>query len=233
MAFAVAALAAASANTTNNAANHTGTAGTPASGDLLLAAIQVSGNTAVGTMSGTWSWKFLTSFPKNGGADTVFIFYAAATAATSTTPVYAISGNSTGSAMSVLRITGGDGTTQPYLRQFKTAIGTTANPAVTMDTAILTGNGVVGIASNTTNSAVQWTQPASWSGEIHEVTYATPAASLQTCYRISGETGTTITWTNANVTAWGIIVMEFYIAGTGITEDGSGGTGYFGGASSI
>jgi hypothetical protein len=231
MAMAVAALAAASANTTNNAASHTGTAGTPTSGDLLIAVVQVSGNTAVGSMSGQWTWIFLTSFTKNSGADTVYIFYASATAATSTTPVYTISGNSTGSAMSVYRITGLDSQVQPYIRQFKSATGTAANPAVTMDTAILTGNGVIGIATNTTSSATQWTAPGSWS-EMHETNYSSPATSLETAYRASGETGTTITWTNANTTAWAVMVIELYVAGTGAVPDSSS-AGCYGGNSSI
>jgi len=230
MALAFTALAAASANTSNNAANHTGTAGTPAAGDLLIACVSVTGNTAVGSMSGAWTWYFLTSFTKNAGADTIFIFYAAATAATSTTPVYTISGNSTGSAMHVVRVTGGDSTTNPLLRQFKTATGSSANPAVTMDAAILTGNGCLGFATNTTNSAAQWTAPGSW-GEIasSEVSFTNPAHSQETASRASGETGSTITWTNANTTAWGIIVMEFYVSGTGISMvDPVGSAGMFG-----
>lgn len=218
MALLVQQLAAATQNTLNNQASHTGTAGTPASGDLLIAIIAVSGNTAVGTMSGAWTWTFLTSYTKNAGADTVFVFYAYASAATSTTPVYTISGTSTGSAMSVLRLTGLEGQTQPYIRQFKTATGTTANPSVTLDAAPLTGNGLVGIASNTTASSVQWTIPTGWTAEIHETSYATPANSLQSCYRASGATVAAISWTNASTTAWGIMIIEFYVAGAGPTE---------------
>lgn len=234
MALSVTALAAASANTSNNAASHTGTAGTPNAGDLLLACVQVSGNTTPGSMSGTWTWNLLTTFPKNTGADTVYIYWAAATAGTSTTPVYTISGNSTGSAMSVLRLTGLEGQTQPYIRQLKTAVGTAANPSLTLDTAPLTGNGLIGIASNTTSSATQWTMPASWTGEIHETNYSTPGTSLQTCYRASGATTTGVAWTNSNTTAWGIIVIEFYVAGTGPSaDDGNAMNGFFGGISNI
>ncbi len=234
MALGVTILAAATANTTNNAASHTGTAGTPASGDLLIAIIQASGNTVRGTMAGGgWTWNFLTSFVKNSSADTTYIFYANATAATSTTPVYTISGNSTGSAMCVIRCTGLDGQAQPYVRQWNSAIGTTANPSVTLPAVSLTANGLIGIAMNTTNSAAQWTMPTGWTAEIAEVTYATPAASLQVCYRASGGTLATYAWTNANTTAWGVFVMELYVAGTGIIEEGSAGTGYSSALSSI
>jgi len=230
MALAFSALAAATANTSNNQASHTGNAGTPGAGDLLICCILVSGNTAVGSMSGGgWNWKFLTSFTKNSGADTFFIFEAAATAATSTTPVYTINGNSTGSCLSCVKLNGASSQTSAYIRQINTATGTTANPAVPMSVAILTGNGCLGFAGNGTNSAAQFAVPSGWGTEISEVTYNTPPNSLETAFRNSGETASTITWTNANTTAWGAIVLEFYVAGTGPESvDSFGQGGFFG-----
>ncbi len=231
MAMAVSALAT-STNSTSNTTSYAGTAGTPSSGDLLIACVIASGTVDVGTMTGTWTWNKLTSFTKNSGADTMYIFWAYASAATSTTPTFGCAGDAaTGACISVFRLTGLEGQTQPYIRQFKTATGTTTHPSVTMDNAILTGNGVIGFASNGTSSATQWTAPTSWS-ELHENNYSTPANSIETCYRLSGETGTTITWTNANTTAWGVIVIEFYVAGTGPVPDDSS-MGFFGGNSSI
>ena len=184
-------------------------------------------------MTGTWTWTKLTSFTVNGGLDTIYVFWAIATAATSTTPVFSCAGDSaTGCIIYTLRITGQDAGGAPYIRQMKTATGNTANPSVTLDNAVLTGNEVVGVACNKKNSSTQWTAPASWS-ENSEGTYNTPATSLQVSSRASGETGTTITWTNSNTSNWGIMVMEIYVLGAGITEDGSGGTGYSGGASNI
>lgn len=202
-------------NTLDNQATHTGTAGTPASGDLLFAVIVVSDNTAVGSMSGTFTWIFLESYLHQ--QDTIYIFYANATSATSTTPVYTISGTSTGSAMYVVRISGAEGQTQPYIRQSATNNASTTNPSVGMTAAILTGNGCLGIAKNNTNSSVQWTAPSGWS-EMTEQSYATPSISLEVASIASGETGSSIAWTNSNSTPWKLIVYEFYVAGTGPTE---------------
>ena len=220
-------------NNNANTNSYAGNAGTPTSGDLLLCFVSATGTVAAGTMTGTWTWRKLTSFTFNGGADTIYVFWAAATAATITQPTFDCTGdNATGCIIYCVRVTGLDSQAQPYIRQFKTATGTTTNPAVTMDTAILTGNGCIGFAANGTNSATQWTAPGSWT-EGGEVGTSLPAGSGEGAWRASGETGTTITWTNANTTAWGIIVIELYVAGAGAIEDGSAGTGYSGGISSV
>jgi hypothetical protein len=226
MALAFAALAAASGSTTDGT-TFTGTAGTPVSGDLLICFVDASGFTGTCTLTGAWTWTLLTSFTKNAGADTVFVFWARATAATSTTPSVSLSATATGCIIECIRVTGQEGI-QPYLRQLKTNAASTANPSVTMDRAILTGDGVLGAVFNGTNSAVQFTTPTNWT-EVIEVAYNTPANGATFNTRASGETATTITWTCANTTAWVAVVMEFYVAGTGPTElDSMGMSGMFG-----
>lgn len=232
MALAFTALAAATASTTNTA-SYAGTAGTPVAGDLLICFVMASGNTS-GTMSGTWTWRLLTSFTKNTGADTIYIFWAYAATATSTTPTFASgSGNATGCIISCVRVTGGEGVQQPYLRQISPpTTSAIANPSVVFNAAPLTGNGILAFATNGVNSSTQWTAPTSWT-EISEVTYATPANSGQTCFRASGETSATLTWTNANTgSPSGLIALEFYNAGTGPVNDDSS-MGFFGGITSI
>ena len=200
-------LAAASASTSNTS-SYAGTAGTPAAGDLLLCFVIASDTVAAGTMTGGgWTWNKLTSFTKNGGLDTLYVFWAFATAATSTTPTFDCTGdNATGCIIYCLRVTGSGGTS---IRQMNTNTGSTANPSVTMPYAILTGNGVVGFVVNGTNSAVQFTAPTSWT-ENAETSYNTPPNGGEVASRASGETNTTITWTNANTTAWGAIVIELW-----------------------
>ncbi len=205
---------AASSTSTSNATSYAGTAGTPAAGDLLIAVVVASDTTAAGTMTGTFVWSKLTSFTKNGGLDTIYVFWAYAATATSVTPTFACTADAaTGCLISVYRLTALDNQTAPYIRQMKSAIASTANPSVTMDAAVLVGNGVIGFGGNGTNSSTQWTAPTRWT-ELHENTFATPSNSIETAYRASGETATTITWTNANVTAWGVMVIEFYVGGT-------------------
>src|SRR5262245_42762256 len=216
MALAFAALAAASGSTTDGT-SFTGTAGTPVSGDLLICFVQCSGFTGTCTLTGAWTWTLLTSFTKNAGADTVFIFWAKATAATSTTPSVSLSATATGCIIECIRVTGGEGSNQPYLRQLNTNTGSTANPTCPLGRAILTGNGCLVAVCNGRNCAVQFSASTGWT-EVTEINYHTPASGATFNTRASGETGTTITWTCANTTAWVSVVMEFYVAGTGPTE---------------
>ncbi len=208
-------LAAAKASTTN-AASYAGTAGTPVAGNLLICFVMASGKNTNGTLTGTFTWTRLTSFTHNTNADIIEVFWAYAATATSVTPTYAVGtgGNASGCIIYCVRVTGAEGQTQPYIRQIATNTGTTANPSITFGTAALTGNGLLGFASNGTNSATQWTAPTGFT-EMSEVTYATPAKSGETAQAASGITATTISWTNANITAWGVIMLEFYVAGTG------------------
>lgn len=208
MAVAFTQLAAGSADTSNTN-SYAGNAGTPASGDLLICFVSAATTVAAGTLTGGgFTWRRLTSFTKNAGADTIYVFWTIATSATSTTPTFDCTGdNAAGCIIYCLRVTGDSANLRPYFRQIATATGSSANPAVTMNFAILTGSGVCGFCSNGTNSSTQFTQPSGWA-ENSEVAYNTPPNSGQTSSRTSGETGSTITWTNANTTAWGAIVIE-------------------------
>lgn len=224
MALAFTALAAATAVTTN-ATSYAGTAGTPVAGDLLICFVSTSAlstaNNVNSTMTGTFTWSKLTSFGKNAGADSINVFWAYAATATSTTPTFNTGGvTATGCAISCVRVTGAEGQTQPYIRQFATNNGSTANPTVVFGAAPLTGNGILAIGANSTNSNTQWTAPAGFT-EISEVAFNTPANSLQTVQRATGQTVATLTWTNVNTSGWGTFAMEFYTAGTGPQPDSS------------
>lgn len=234
MPLAFTALAAANASTANQSTAYAGTAGTPVANDILICFVLCSGNTTPGTLSGGgWTWTLLTSQLK-AGTDILTVWYAQATAATSTTPSYLPSAAATGCIISCVRVTGQEGTNVPYIRQVATNTGATTNPTAVFDVAPLTNNGILGFATNGTNSTTQWTAPASFT-EISEVAYNTPANSGETVSRISGQTATTLTWTNANTTTWRTIALEFYEAASGpASVDAFGnGTGYFGGVLSV
>jgi len=236
MALAFTALAAANANTTNQSTAYAGNAGTPVANDILVCWVMCSGNSTVGTLSGGgWTWNLLTSFTKTAGADIISVWYAHATAATSTTPSYLPSAAATGCIISCVRVTGQEGTNVPYIRQTATNAGSTTNPTVVFGAAPLTGNGILAFATNATNSTTQWTAPASFT-EISEVAYNTPANSTETVSRATGQTNATLTWTNANTTAWVTYAIEFYTAGTGPTDPNNFGfnsTGFFGGINTL
>jgi len=234
MPLAFTALAAANGNTTNQSTAYNGNAGTPVANDILVCYVMCSGNNAVGTLSGGgWQWNLLLSRLKNGNADIISIWYAHATAATSTTPSYLPATNATGCIISCVRVTGQEGTNVPYIRQIATGAASTANPTAVFGAAPLTGNGILTFASNQINSTAQWTAPASFT-EISEVAYNTPANSLQTASRATGQTVATLTWTNAQTSAWVTYAIEFYTAGTGPSDPGTwNGAGTWGGINTL
>jgi hypothetical protein len=236
MALAFTALAAANANTTNQSTAYAGNAGTPVANDILICYVMCSGNVTVGTLSGGgWTWNLLVSSLKTSGADIISIWYAHATAATSTTPSYLPAAAATGCIISCVRVTGQEGTNVPYIRQIARGAASTANPTAVFGVAPLTNNGILAFATNLTNSTAQWTAPASFT-EISEVAYNTPANSLETVSRGSGQTVATLTWTNAQVTAWVTYAIEIYTSGTGPTEPndfGFNSAGFFGGINTL
>lgn len=225
----VTSLAAMSSSDTDTT-SYSGNAGTPTTGDALICFVWAVGTLSAGSMTGTWTWEKLTSFSV-GGTSTIYVFMAYATAGTSTTPTFSCTDDAaTACFIQCFNISGTGGGGSVYVRQFKSATGSGTNPAVTMDAAILTGNPVLGCAANFLNNSAQFTAPTSWT-EGGEASTATTTATLETAYRNSGETGTTITWTNANALPWGAVVVELYNTGTGpttVTPMMAYGDGYFG-----
>jgi len=196
--------------TTTNATSYYGPSGSVTAGDLLICGVSAANTVAAGTMTGGGlTWTRLTSFTKNAAADTIYVFWASSP----TTQGLAVTFDCTGDAAAgccifCYKVTGGEGQTVPAIRQFITNTGSVANPSGVMLAAVLSGNGVIGFAANGTNSATQWTSPTNWT-EGGEASYTTTAQSFQACSYIS-ETRTTIPWTNANVTAWGVIILELW-----------------------
>lgn len=72
--------------------------------------------------------------------------------------------------------------------------------------AALTGNLCIGAVCNGTVAPIE-TAPASWTESI-DLSYATPTTGIETAFRNSGETGSTITWGGASATAFASMVIE-------------------------
>jgi len=207
---------AAMSTSTSNTNQYTGTAGTPAAGDILIGLVGITANVTSGTMTGAWTWYTLKELSYNSGADSVHVFWAKATAATATTPVYTTaSGNGSSCEIYVLRVTGSAGGGCPCIRQISTAIGTSANPAVVMFGAINTNNGCIGLIAENGDSSAVFTAPSSWAENAEAGTGTAPRHSTEVASRASGETGTSVawTWTNTSSRPWGAIVMEFCLLG--------------------
>lgn len=229
MAVSFTSLATPLASTANQSTAYTATAGTSANNDLLVAFISVSGNTTAGTMAGGGlTWNLLTSQTKNAGVDICVVYWAFSTTGVSITPSYTPSAAATGCIIAVTRVAGSTATLAAINLQqaTATATGTTINPTVTFGSATLTNNGILLLIANGTNSATQFTAPATFS-ELIEVAYNTPANAAQTSALISGGTSTTYTWTNANTTSWRSFGLEF-IAQASTSFDPMGMMGIFG-----
>jgi hypothetical protein len=93
--------------------------------------------------------------------------------------------------------------------QKKTAATTGANPTVTLDAAMQTGNAYIA-GFGCPRSPPTSTPPASWT-ETADAGYSTPTAGATGAFRVNGETGTSITFTSASV-AYGMIGVEIKAA---------------------
>lgn len=207
-------LAVGTASTANQSTAYTGTAGTPATGDLLIAFVVVAGNTTNGTLSGGgFTWNVLTSAAIS---TTHFcsIWWAAASSATSTTLSYLPSAAATGCILYCVRVTGTTNQTSATLGQALkqaavTNSGSTINPTVTFGANTTAGNGLLLFAANATNSTTQWTPPTGFS-ELTELAFNTPTTSGEVANLSPVITPATLyTWTNANTTTWRTFGLEF------------------------
>lgn len=85
--------------------------------------------------------------------------------------------------------------------------GSGTTPAPAFAGAALTGNCCLGAIANSTNPA-GLTQPSGWS-ESQDTGYTTGAVNgIETAFRNSGETGTTITWGSTSPSAFASIIIE-------------------------
>jgi hypothetical protein len=76
--------------------------------------------------------------------------------------------------------------------------------------AALTANLCIGVVmGGTVTPAI--TQPASWTESV-DLSYLTPTTGMETAFRNSGETGSTITWGSTIATAFASMVIELDIS---------------------
>lgn len=188
---------------------------TPAANDFLVAFVVASGTTTVAaTMTDSQSLGFslIADVAFNAGADHVYCFVANKRAANSSmTVTFDCTGdNATGASIYVARCAG----TEIIFKQTGTNSGAASTtPAVTMPMAFGTNSLGLGCVGNGVTPAAL-TEPGSWTETNGVDTGHTPPATGQECVnRVSGETGTTITWGATSGTAWGAIVAEIFTSG--------------------
>lgn len=217
-------LAAISTSTLNAESYLAATSGNPAAGDLLISFVAANATPAAGGMTGTWTWNLIRQFTHNGGVDSMYVFYAYASAATATQPTFTCTGDAASSCeIYTFRVTGSSGIATADIRQWATATGTAANPVVTMPKAILTTSGCLSMVASNGTAPTIYTAPTNWTGKVEAGTGTGPRHSTALASRVSGETGTTVTWTRAGTDPWGLIVLELNILG-GISRQPGGGS---------
>lgn len=165
----------------------------------------------------TWTKKTSATWPTGDNSHSAYIFWAK-TPASPQASVYQVN------------VTGDGGTgCGAVMFQFTDADLVTADPikqAVINDSGTGGGanaNGTFGAALGTNNGyAAGWmgalganssTPPTNWT-EIADATFATPTSNISGAYRAGGETGTTISFTNAS-TLWAFAAVEVYVEGAG------------------
>lgn len=196
-----------------DAQSYPSTAFTPAAGKLLVVEVAVDGNVEehVVTDSQGGTYFEASSAQKASGADriSVHIRNSLVPAAVSTTVTVAgMTVNATGCNISVTSVSGMVRTGALARRQAKAnPNNVAATPVeVVLNQACLTDNGTVAVMGNSANPAGM-TPPTGWT-ELLDNGHATPNRGLEYAVRVSGFSGTTVSWGSASGTGWGAIVVE-------------------------
>lgn len=190
---------------------------TPSANATLLCFVAAENTTAVATMTGgSLTWTLKTSVAFNGGASTLYVFWAntGASPASCTATFDCTGDGATACMMMMFELTGTDLVASDPIRQVKTATGSSTAPAVTFDAAMLAVNGycaAFGLNANppTASPPSGWTEIMdSGVGGGSQQPFAASGA-----YRAGGETGSTVTFASS-AGQWGIIAVEVIAAVT-------------------
>jgi hypothetical protein len=187
---------------------------TPAANDLLIVFLAVEGslddpgNLTSSVGGQTFAQVRRQLYQSSSAAAYVFVANALATAVShnlTTTPTDA----GTGSNISVYRVSGMTRAGTAAIRQSGGQSNQTGSttPAPAFGVAALTGNPCLGAVFNATNPA-GLTAPSGWT-ESQDTGYTTGQVNgIETAFRDSGETGTTITWGSTSPSAFASLIVE-------------------------
>ncbi len=202
---------------TSNVTSYASGAFTPTANDLLFAWVVVTGSRddsgaglAKLTDSQGLGWVKVERCHKVTSADTLYLFVACTLAAASSmTVTFDCTGDAgTGAIIEVCSISSMTRTGIDAVRQTaKQENQSSGTPASTFAASCLTGNVTAGCVSNGANGALM-TPPSGWTEQI-DTGFATPTTGLEYATRDSGFTGTTITWGNSSLSAFGDMIVEF------------------------
>lgn len=214
--------AVAEVNSTSNTATYAFGSFTPATSNVLVVIALARGTVAAGSVTNTsgtsLTWTRKTSATFNGGADTVYVFWAVTPGSTGAS-VYTVDftgDNATGCIAYMFSFSGADITTADPIKQATTNSATSTNATGTFGAAMGTSNGYAAAwmgALSSTEPANVSAPPTSWT-EVGDNGFGTPTSNASGAFRAGGETGTAVTFTNSSTT-WGFAAVEVYVAGAG------------------
>ena len=200
---------------TGNTPNTSG-AFTPSLNDLLIvfmtveASVSDPGNLTSSVGGFTFTQVRAQLFRSSVDSLYCFVSNALVSSATSQTVTTTPGDAGAGSIISVYSVSGMTNTGSSAIRQSggQSNQGSGTIPAPAFGGAALTDNCCLGAVANASNPANVATPPSGWT-ESQDTGYTTGAVTgLETVFRNSGETGTTITWGSASITAFASIVVE-------------------------
>jgi hypothetical protein len=189
---------------------------------VILAFVKVTTATgAINNVSGdalTWTKATNFAWPTGDNSHQAYIFWAK-TPASPAASVYQIDvttgTNATGCGAVMFQFTGADLVTANPIKQIAandsgTGGGTNANG--TFGAALGTNNGYAAgwMGALGSNSSAP---PGSWT-EIADAGFTGPTSNVSGAFRAGGETGTSVTFTNAS-TLWAFTAVEVYVEGAG------------------
>lgn len=197
---------------TTNASVYTTAAFTPAASDLLVAFVMASGSTinANFVTSTGITFKQIARIAGRASADSLYVFVAnkLATAVSMTGSFDCTGVTASGALIDIYAVTGMSRFSGYAVKQFASQANATlaTTPAPVFSASALTGNVTLGAIGNATSPATL-TPPTSWTeGSDHG--YATPTTGLESVFRNSGFTGTTVTWGSTSATSFASLIIE-------------------------
>lgn len=197
---------------TSNTTSYASSSFTPAAGDLLVVFVHASGTVGKGQLIDSQNLGFteVASVLDASSANTLYCFVALSPAAASamTVTFKCIDDAATGADIDVYRVSGMHYVGQQAVRQTANQANHASGsaPAPAFGSAALTGNVTLGAVANSTSPATM-TPPTGWT-EGNDSGYSTPTTGLETVWRNSGFTGTTVTWGSSSASAFASLIVE-------------------------
>lgn len=198
-----------SANTTSYA---TGSY-TPTANRLLVVVVFATATVSVGNVTGFGvTWYKYTSAVLSGS--TLYIFWAVSPPSPSADVITfeCTDDAATGCFIVAHEVSGYDAATRIPFRQYIVNTATSTNATGTFAFALDTNNGYIAAFAGSLASGVS-SVPTGWT-QSSDLAIMNPTANFYSARRSTGETGSTITFTNPS-TQWGFLGLEIYADGLG------------------